>query len=137
MTVRQNLRFLCRLYTEDDGEMERRIEEILHLSELTPYRDVLWKEVPSTHKPRLKFAVMAALKCDVLLLDGIPNPQKESMIHEALQKRMREVSTLIALPNLKSLRRYCDAGIVIRGKKLHYFDRIKEAIKYYRSEIRE
>ncbi len=137
MTVRQNLRFLCRLYTEEDMEMEDHIEKILELSELIPYRNMLWKDVPVTHKPRLKFAVMAVLKSDVLLLDGLPNPKKESEIHEMLQQRMKEVSTLIALPNLKSLRRYCDAGIVIHKNRLHYFDRIKEAIKYYRKEISE
>jgi capsular polysaccharide transport system ATP-binding protein len=137
MTVRQNLRFLCRLYTENDVEMEEQIQKILELAELSPYKETLWREVPSTHKSLLGPAAMTVLESDYLLLDGFPSRKKSSRIFEAMKKRILEKSTLMTTSNTKNLRKYCDAAIVIQGKNLHYFDQVNEAIKFYRNESKK
>jgi len=134
MTLLQNLRFLGRLYTEEDSEMEVMIERIMEIAQIEDFRDTLWSKVPATHKPRLKYAVMIAVPVDWLLIEGSLSPKKDERFLEMMERKMLRTNTLLISSNKKILTKYCDAGIVIHQKKLHYFDSIRDALKFYKSE---
>jgi capsular polysaccharide transport system ATP-binding protein len=132
MTLHQSLRFLGRLYTEDDAIMEEWIEEILTLTNLSDKRHTLWSRLPADEKQVFKFSVLSVVKADHLVIDGGLAPKNDLKILDRLRERIRRTTVLMASSE-KNIKEFCDAGIVIHEKKLHFFDSIGEAMKFYKS----
>ena len=133
MTLYQSLRFLGRLYTEDDEEMEGMVEEILSLAELGDQRHQLWSKLSTAEKQLLKYSALTTIESDYLLIDGALAPlRKTEFFREKMRKKMKKTTVLMAAPP-KVLKDNCDAGIVIQEKKLRYFDSIDEAVSYQES----
>ncbi len=133
MTVEQSLRFLGRLYIEEDRLMEEKVEEILRMADLTQKRRMLWSKVPADLKQKLKFAALCMIETDHLLIDGGLAPKNDKFFLEKMAERMRRSTTLLASGNRKILSEYCDAGIVIHNRKFYYFDAIARAQKFFES----
>ena len=133
MTIEQSLRFLGRLYIEEDRLMEEKVEEILSMAGLTERRRMLWNKTPADLKQKLKFAALCLIETDHLLIDGGLAPKNNSFFLEKMVERMKRSTTLLVSGNKKILKEYCDAGIVIHDRKLHYFDAIAKAQKFFES----
>ena len=132
MTLYQSLRFLGRLYVDNDSEMEEKIEKILELSELSKERHTLWGEIPGRDKSLVRFAVMAVVEADHLLIDGPLAPSDNPEMLKNVLRNVRKSTTLMASPPVL-VKKYCDAAIVIHNKKLHYFDAVDDAIQFHES----
>ena len=132
MTIYQSLRFLGRLYVADDREMEEKVETILKLSGLSDRRHIVWSKIPVRDRSLIRFAVMGTLEADYLLIDGPLAPQGNTVLLEKTLQNIRKSTTLMASPEV-FIKKYCDAGIVIHEKKLHYFDAVEEAIQFHES----
>jgi len=132
MTLQQSLRFLGRLYTEDDRTMETMIGEILSLAGLSEKRHKLWSEIQSKEKQALKFAALTVIETDHLLIDGPLSPKGDERLAEKIKEKIRKTTTVL-ISSLRNMREICEAGIVIHEKKLHYFDAFDEALKFYES----
>jgi len=135
MTLRQNLRFLCRLYSRDEKEMEAMVEKILEISGLSEYKEIIESKIPVTKKTFLNHAIIIGLEMDWLLLEGSPVSKTNPLIHEAMKKKISMTSTILVSRNEKHLLEYCDAGIVLHNHKLHYFDDIAEAVKFNKEQM--
>jgi len=135
MTLRQNLRFLCRLYSRDDKEMESMVEKILELSGLHEYAEVIGSKIPAREKALLNHAIIITLDIGWLLLEGFPVSKKNESIHEAMREKIARTSTILASNNQKHLLEYCDAGIVLYDHNLHYFENISEAVDFNKEKM--
>ena len=134
LTVEQNIRFLCRLYSSDDREMHEMVERIVELAALEEFRTVIWKKVPSTHKSLLGYAAMIVLEVDNLLIDGSPAPKKAPHLVEGIREKIRRTTTMMVSNSTKILKEYCDAALIVHNRSIRYFDSVEEAIRYQKNE---
>ena len=49
------------------------------------------------------------------------------------QERMKVASAVLVSHEMKQVRQFCDAGIVLENGKVLYFDDLEEAIEYHQA----
>ena len=133
ITLKQSLRFLVRLYTCNDIELDRVVEEILRLSGLKRKQNMLWRHFQEKDKRLLRASILCTLNSDCLLIDGALVPSgldKEFM--RRIHRRIH-LSTTIMTSGEKIMKKYCNSALVIFNKKIEYFDDFNEAHKFYKS----
>jgi len=134
MTGRQNVKFVCRIYGKSDIEIESAIESVKDFSELGDYFDMPIKIYSSGMKSRLSFGLSLFFDFDYLIIDetlsvGDKNFQVKSKA--ALRKKIENCNVLLVSHSMPILKEICDAGIVVDGGEMTYYEDINEAIQIY------
>jgi len=134
MSGRENCRFVARIHGyKDTKEIEQKVYEF---AEIGAYFDEPVKSYSSGMRSRVAFGLTMAFDFDfdVLLIDelgavGDANFRKKS---QALLKSKFETTKLIMVSHsMGELRKYCQAGIVIKNQNLEFFPNLEDAIQEY------
>jgi capsular polysaccharide transport system ATP-binding protein len=134
MTARENCRFVARIHGyKDTKEIEQKVAEF---AEINAYFDEPVKSYSSGMKARVAFGLTMAFDFDfdVLLIDelgavGDANFRKKS---QALLKSKFETTKLIMVSHsMGELRKYCQAGLVVKNQNLLFFPNLEDAIQEY------
>ncbi|NMP14991.1 ABC transporter ATP-binding protein [Thalassotalea sp. Y01] len=134
MTGRENVRFVARIHGyKNTREIENKVGEF---AEIGKFFDEPVKNYSSGMRSRVTFGLTMGFdfNFDVLLIDelsavGDANFKKKS---EALMKEKYAQTKLIMVNHsMGELRKFCDAGLVIIDRQLHYFDSLDDAIQQY------
>ncbi|MBT1445343.1 ABC transporter ATP-binding protein [Shewanella sp. JM162201] len=134
MTARENVRFVARIHGyKDTKPIEERVQEF---AEIGKYFDEPVKTYSSGMRSRVTFGLTMAFDFDfdVLLIDelgavGDANFRKKS--EDLLLSKYETTKLIMVSHSVPSLKKFCQAGLLIKDKQLHFFDDLNEAIELY------
>ena len=134
MTGRQNVKFVCRIFSKNTDEIESIIEFVKDFSELGNYFDMPIKTYSSGMRSRLNFGLSLAFDFDYILIDeilsvGDANFKKKSK--EALLKKIETSNVLMVSHSVKDLQSICHAGIIVNNGNITYYDKIEDATSMF------
>ena len=131
LTGMDNLRFICRIYNVDIDYVKTFTEEF---SELGQYLYEPVKRYSSGMKARLAFALSLAVEFDCYLIDEIiavgDSRFSEKCRYELFEKR-KDRSIILVSHSPSAMKQYCDNAMVLEAGRLHRFDSMDEAYRYY------
>jgi len=138
LSGRDNARFVCRIYGDNEQEVERKIKFILEFSELGDYFDMPVKTYSSGMRARLSFATSMAFDFDIYLMDEITavgDQQFKQKSRAALQEKKDKANIIKVSHNMEELMTDCDVGVYLEDGQLRIYDDIKEAVAAYKSKL--
>ncbi len=131
LTGAENARFAARIYGANARKVVQFVEEFAELKE---YLHMPFRTYSSGMRARLAFGVSMAIKFDVYLVDEITavgDERFKARCHEVLRERMVESDIIIISHSIKTIKAYCDIGVVLEKGKLVMYDDLNEAIAVY------
>jgi len=135
LSGRDNARFVCRIFGDNEQEVERKIDFILEFSELGDYFDMPVKTYSNGMRARLSFATSMAFDFDIYLMDEITavgDQRFKEKSRAALQEKKDKAKIIKVSHNMQELIRDCDVGIYLEDGNMHIFDDIEAAVAAYR-----
>lgn len=139
LTGRQNVRFVCRLYSSGDF-IDEKIRFVQEFADLGKYFDMPVKSYSSGMKARLTFGLSLAFDFDYYMLDeagAVGDAAFRKRSEEILQARREQAGFLMVSHNLGDIERNCDIGIVLMNQTAHVFTDTKEAIEVYKEHVHQ
>ena len=131
LTGMDNLRFISRIYNVDIDHVKAFTEEF---SELGQYLYEPVKRYSSGMKARLAFALSLAVEFDCYLIDEViavgDSRFTEKCRYELFEKR-KDRSIILVSHSPSAVKQYCDNAMVLESGRMHQFDDIEEAYRYY------
>lgn len=134
MTGRQNVKFVCRIYGENEDHIKDALNFVKEFSELGDYFDMPIKTYSSGMKARLSFGLSLFFDFDYILIDetlSVGDPKFNKKAKEALMKKIENSNAIIVSHAIQILKDTCDVGIYLDNGKMQYFEDVQEAIDCY------
>jgi capsular polysaccharide transport system ATP-binding protein len=131
MTGLENVRFLARIYGEDT---ERVIDFVDDFSELGDGLRLPWATYSSGMRARLAFATSMAIDFDTYLVDEITavgDATFKAKCHDAFRRRREVARVIMVSHSMKTIRVYCDMGVVLHEGRLTVWDDVEDAIRHH------
>lgn len=136
MTGRENVRFVARIHGYKKTHIiEQQVEEF---AEIGRYFDEPVKTYSNGMRARVAFGLSMAFdfEFDVLLIDelnavGDANFKKKS--EEILKAKYEKTKVIMVNHALPQLKKFCEAGLLVKNQSLYYFEDIDQAIEEYKS----
>lgn len=131
LTGIDNLRFICRIYNVDIDYVTNFTQEF---SELGQYLHEPIKRYSSGMKARLAFALSLAVEFDCYLIDeviAVGDSRFSDKCKYELFERRKDRSIILVSHNHSAMKQYCDNAMVLEAGRMHQFDNMDEAYKYY------
>jgi len=135
LTGRQNTRFVARIYGIDTEELVGFTELF---SELGPYFDMQFGTYSSGMRARLAFGVSIGVNFDFYLVDEITAVGDASFRRKCLaafEETLSDAGLIMVSHSAKTIREYCDCGVVLDNGKFQFFEDIDDAISFYSERI--
>ena len=123
-----NVRFIARIYRRPVDEVLGFVEDFAELGE---YLFMPIRTYSAGMLARLAFAASLAVDFDCYLIDEVIAAGDErfrARCHAALMERRRKGTLVMVSHDARTLRDYCDTGLVLEGGRLQFFEHIEEAI---------
>lgn len=139
LTGRQNVRFVCRLYSSGKY-VDEKIRFVEEFADLGNYFDMPVKSYSSGMRSRLTFGLSLAFDFDYYMLDevsAVGDAAFRKRSEEVLNARRQQSGFLMVSHNLNEIERNCDIGIVLMNQTAHIFDNPKEAIEVYKDYVHQ
>lgn len=139
LTARQNVRFVARLYTRNEDEVDYVVRFVEEFAEIGKYFDMPIKSYSSGMRSRIGFGLSMAFNFDYYLLDeagavGDASFRKKS---QALLDDLKANSNLIMVSHdLNDLTRNCDVAFLVRDGQAEYFDNMQDAVEVYKAHAK-
>jgi capsular polysaccharide transport system ATP-binding protein len=136
MSGRENVRFVARIHGFTNTQIvEKKVSDF---AEIGIYFDEPVKTYSSGMRARVAFGLTMAFDFDfdVLLVDeltavGDTNFKKKS--EKVLKNKYANTKVIMVNHSANELKKYCQAGLLIKDQKLHYFDELDHALQEYQS----
>ena len=134
MSGRENVRFVARIHgIADTREVENTVAEF---ADIGIYFDEPVKTYSSGMKARVAFGLTMAFDFDfdVILVDeltavGDANFKKKS--EQILKQKYENTKVIMVNHSTAELKKYCEAGLLIKNETLQYFEDVDDAIEEY------
>lgn len=139
LTGRQNVRFVCRLYSSGQY-VDEKIRFVEEFADLGNYFDMPVKSYSSGMRSRLTFGLSLAFDFDYYMLDevsAVGDAAFRKRSEEVLKLRREQAGFLMVTHNLDEIERNCDIGIVLMEQTAHIFNDPKEAVKVYKDYVQK
>ncbi len=131
LTGAQNTRFVARIYGVDTDDLLDFVEDF---AELGSHFHLPVRTYSSGMKSRLSFGVSMGIAFDTYLVDEITAVGDASFKRKSsaiFNERMRTAGALFVSHSIGQVRELCEAGAVIEGGQIHYYDDVDEAIEHH------
>lgn len=131
MTGIENIRFVARLYGHDTNEVIAYVKEF---SELGQSLRLPIKTYSNGMKARLAFGLSMAIDFECYLIDEITAVGDNSFktkSKKVFSSKLAGSQIIMISHSVASIKEYCDAGIMLEGGKLYYYDDINEIVRDY------
>lgn len=138
LSGRDNARFVCRIYGDNEGEVDRKVEFIHEFSELDDYFNMPVKTYSSGMRSRLSFAMSMAFEFDIYLLDEITSVGDQRFrekSRETLESKKGKANFIKVSHNMNELKRECDIGVLLENSQLSVYEDINEAVSIYQKGL--
>ncbi|MDK9790729.1 ABC transporter ATP-binding protein [Vibrio sp. D431a] len=137
LTGRQNTEFVCRVYGIEN--VEEAHAYVQDFSEIGQNYDEIVANYSSGMKSKLAFGISIMIRFDVLLLDEVLSvgdarfkKKCETVLNELRDDGSR---ILLVSHSEQSVRKMCQAGLVVNDGQLEYIDDIETAIKVFNGNL--
>ena len=137
LTGRQNVRFVCRLYSSG-SYIDEKIRFVEEFADIGSYFDMPVRSYSSGMRSRLVFGLSLAFDFDYYMLDevgAVGDAAFKKKSREILKARKETSGVLMVSHSLKDITASCDVGIVLMDQTAHVFDDITEAIEVYEKHV--
>lgn len=124
----QNIRFLARIYGADPQAL---VDFVADFAEIGALYHAPMRSYSAGMRARLGFGASLGLPFDLYLVDeatAVGDGAFRRKSKALFRARMRASSGIMVSHNLRELRKFCDAGLVLHRGQIQYFDRIEDAI---------
>ena len=131
MTGAQNTRFVARIYGVDSDDLIAYVEDF---AELGPSFHLPVRSYSSGMRARLAFGVSMGISFDTYLIDevtAVGDARFKRKSQEVFQQKISQASVLFVSHSLGQVRELCQAGAVIEGGRLYYYDEVEDAIAHH------
>lgn len=128
LTGAQNIRFIARIYGVDTDSLAAFVEDF---AELGKYYHMPVRSYSAGMRSRLTFGASMGIKFDTYLVDEVTAVGDAAFRRKSravFAERMKTSSAILVSHEMMQLRDFCDAGIVLAGGQISYFDDLEEAI---------
>lgn len=135
MTGAQNVRFVARIYGVDTVELIAFVQEFAGLGQ---HFHMPVRSYSSGMKSRLAFGTSMGIKFDTYLVDEVTSVGDTAFRKQSAQlfrARMADASAIVVTHSPAQLRELCDAGAVLEGGVLTYYDDLEEAIAAHEANM--
>lgn len=135
MTGAQNTRFVARVYGVDTEEL---IDFVKDFAELGPHFHMPIRNYSAGMKSRLAFGLSLGIPFQTYLVDEVTSVGDASFrakSRQVFQDRMRNAGAIVVTHSPAQLRQYCQAGAVLEGGQLTYYDDVEEAIAQHNANM--
>ena len=134
MSGRENVRFVSRIHGFTNTKLIE--EKVAEFAEIGIYFDEPVKSYSSGMKARVAFGLTMAFDFDfdVLLIDeltAVGDAKFRQKSEKVLYEKYKKTKIIMVNHSTAELKKNCQAGIVIKDKKIHYFEDINFAIEEY------
>ncbi|GAA3859332.1 ABC transporter ATP-binding protein [Celeribacter arenosi] len=132
LTGAQNIRFIARTYGVDTDELTDFVEDFAELGQ--SFHHPL-RTYSSGMKSRLVFGTAMGIGFDTYLVDEVTAVGDEEFKRKSqavFRERLSAASAVFVSHSNRMILDLCDAGAVIEGGHLYYYDDIKEALHHHR-----
>jgi capsular polysaccharide transport system ATP-binding protein len=131
MSGAQNTSFVARVYGVDTDAL---LAFVLQFSELGSqfYNPV--KTYSSGMRARLGFGLSMGIKFDTYLIDettAVGDARFNRKSRAVFLERLKDSSAIMVSHQMKTVRNFCDTGVVLHEGQLFYFDDLEEAINLH------
>lgn len=136
MTGAQNTRFVSRIYGAETDAMQRFVEDFAELGE---HFHLPVRTYSSGMKSRLSFGINMALQFDTYLIDEITAAGDAAFREKSrrvFRSRMANAGAIFVSHSMPTMREMCEAGAVLEGGRLSYYDDIEDAIAHHEENMR-
>ncbi|MCF2870958.1 ABC transporter ATP-binding protein [Octadecabacter sp. G9-8] len=128
MSGEQNTRFVARVYGVDTDEL---IDFVYGFSELGAHFLNPVKTYSSGMRARLAFGLSMGIQFDTYLIDettSVGDARFNRKSRAVFMERIKHASAIMVSHQTRTIREFCDSGLVLHNGKAHYFDVLEDAI---------
>lgn len=132
MTGKENVRFVSRIYGQNS---ERVLSEVMEFAELGKSIGLPISTYSTGMKARLAFGLSLAVDFDTYLIDEITavgDRRFKKKSEAALREKADTARVIMISHSEKTIRDYCDCGVLAYQSKLYFYEDLEELIKDYR-----
>jgi len=136
MTGLENIRFVSRIYGQDT---DRIIEYVRDFAELGPSLRLPIKSYSSGMKARLAFGLSMAIDFQVYLIDEITAVGDKNFKEKSravFEDKLSDRQIIMVSHSPKTIREYCDCGLLLDNGKVHYYPTVEELLDAYKESNR-
>ena len=137
MTGAQNARFVGRVQGITGAAADRIVEFAREFSELGDFFDMPVSTYSSGMRSRLNFAIAMCFDFDTYIIDELTATGDKNFKQKSREffTNKRRVAGLVKVSHdAGELREECEAGIVLGGGELRFYDDIAEAFSFYEAQ---
>lgn len=137
LTGRENVRFVCRLYSNAD-HVDEKINFVKEFADIGDYFDMPVKSYSSGMRSRLTFGLSMAFDFDYYIVDevaAVGDAAFKKRSQAIMDKRREQSGFLVVSHNLNEIKRQCDIGLVIMNGDAKIYHDVNEAIEIYKAHI--
>lgn len=138
LTGKENVQFLCRLFSNSKREMLEKLSFVEEFCELGDYFYMPISTYSSGMKSRLGFGASLAFNFDFVIVDEAMSTGDASFQRKCKKyiNEKFESSTLIMVSHsMSTLRQYCYSGIYLKSGELQIYEDISDAIAAYEDDL--
>ncbi len=136
LTGAQNVRFVARVYGVDTDAL---VDYVADFAELGPFMDMPVRTYSSGMGARLAFGMSMGIAFDWYLVDEITSVGDTRFRRKSLavfRSKLKESGLLMVSHNAKTIRDYCNCGLVIENGRADFFDDVNAAIARHEANMR-
>ncbi len=136
MTGAQNAKFLARVYGVDTGGL---LDFVADFAELGAHFHQPVRTYSSGMRSRLGFACSMGIHFDTYLIDevtAVGDAAFKEKSEALLLDRLKTSGAIFVSHSMSSVRRVCDAGVVLEGGELLYYGTVAKAINRHERNMK-
>lgn len=129
MTGAQNTRFVARIYGLDTESMLTFVEDF---AELGDHFHAPVRTYSSGMRARLGFGISMSIKFDIYLIDettAVGDARFSKKSRSVFLERIKTASAIMVSHQMRTIRAFCDSGIVLHDGRIEYFENLEAAIE--------
>lgn len=131
----ENVRFVARIYGVDSEEL---MDFVQDFSELGRHFHMPMRSYSAGMRSRITFGASMGIHFDTYLVDEVTAAGDAAFKRKSRQvfaDRMAHSGAIMVNHSMRAIREYCDAGLVLEGGKMRYFDDLEEAITLHETML--
>lgn len=135
LTGAQNVRFVARIYGVDTNML---VDFVRNFAELGQHFHMPVRSYSSGMRSRLMFGSAMGIKFDTYLIDEVTAVGDASFRMKSravFRERVKSAGAVMVSHNMRELRDFCDAAIILENGRVKYFEDIDEAIAVHEKNL--